>query len=389
MPAATTETVPLLSPTPTHSQEEPGGEYDGGTEQDHEEVDSGPLASEPYIPPTGENREADCESNPSPVLTSHITDLSQISAIQPTSVISGNWYKNRSYLNIDAEHGGTAPSVTIYAPAAAEITGITYYLQPMSDVNGNWVDVPQYDIRLRISCEVTYGFDHISELAEGVVEFAPEEPSTSTRDAEVRVSISVKAGDVLGYTTGTILAHSWDFIFSNTAARNTFANQERYENTGDLNNLLHAECPYDYFEGDMGDEYRALFGGANGRTGGADCDTSFDVPGSIYGGWFQTPYDDADPFAMADWGMAIAVMPDGNVRINGESVSVRLGPQDETYTDPRTVADQHCFVSARGTGGRNGWHVFLRVLTFDTVAVAFDEGSCPSSLPKDHTVYYR
>ena len=32
---------------------------------------------------------------------------------------------------------------------------------------------------------------------------------------------------------GTIVANSWDFIFSNTAVVNSFANQERYENTGD------------------------------------------------------------------------------------------------------------------------------------------------------------
>jgi hypothetical protein len=52
-----------------------------------------------------------------------------------------------------------------------------------------------------------------------------------------------KVGDVLGYTTGTIVAHSWDFIFSNTAVANSFASQERYENTGDLKVLLYAECP--------------------------------------------------------------------------------------------------------------------------------------------------
>jgi len=179
------------------------------------------------------NRQMDCVSDPSPVLTSHIADLSTIGSIQPPSVISGNWYKNRSYLNIAAEHGALAPSVTVYAPADATLTGITYYLQPMNDIDGNLLDVPQFELRLQISCEVTYGFDHLTELGPGIAELAPAEPSTSTRDAEKSVSFEVKAGDVLGYTTGTIVANSWDFIFSNTAVVNSFANQERYENTGD------------------------------------------------------------------------------------------------------------------------------------------------------------
>ncbi|MCI0791526.1 MAG: hypothetical protein J4O02_07130, partial [Chloroflexi bacterium] len=376
------------SPMPTHPPDASLGDRYADGELNHEDGGE-PSAADSYIPPDYGYREPDCVSDPSPVLTSHITDLSKVSAIQPPSVISGNWYKNRSYLNIASDRYGNVSSVPVYAPADAAMTGITYYLQPMSDAHGNWSDVPQYDVRLRISCEVTYGFDHLTELAPGISEEAPAQPASETRDAEKPVSIEVKAGDLIGYTTGTIVAHSWDFIFTNTTVENRFANQERYEKTGDLNAVLYADCPYDYFEGGMGDEYRALFGGSAGVGVDAGCNTSYDVPGSIYGGWFQTPFADEDGYAPADWGMAIAVMPDGNIRINEERVSIRLGPQHETYLDPRTVTDEHCFVSARGTGGLLGWHVFLKMLTPDTVAAAFGEGSCPKSLPDGYTVYYR
>ena len=335
------------------------------------------------------DRQRDCVSDPSPLLTSHIPDLSTIGSIQPPSVISGNWYKNRSYLNIAAEHGAVARTVPVYAPENATLTGITYYLQPMNDIDGNLIDVPQYEVRLQISCEVTYGFDHLTELGPGIAELAPTEPSTSTRDAEKSVSIEVNARDILGYTTGTIVAHSWDFIFSNTAVVNSFANQERYKNTGDLKVLLYAECPYEYFADDLGDEYRALIGGSSGSSSDSVCHTSYDVPDGIYGGWFQTPFDDEDPFARADWGMAIATMPDGAIRVNGESNAVRLRPGDETYLDPRTVADEHCYASARGMGGQEEWHVYLKMLTPGTMGVAFGQGSCPKSLPADHIVYYR
>lgn len=371
-PAPTATPEPYRAPIATYSPNGPGDELVGQRTN----------AEGGYLQP-------DCESNPSPVLTSHITDLSTIRSIQPPSVISGNWYKNRSYLNIDAEHGGQADSVPVYAPADAEITGITYYLQPMSDINGKPVDVPQYELRLSISCEVTYGFDHLTELTPSLLDDAPAEPSTSTRDAEKKVSISVKAGGLLGHTTGTIVAHSWDFIFSNTTVDNRFANQERYENTGDLKVLLYAECPYDYFADDMGDEYRSLIGGSDGVTVGTGCETSYDVPGGIYGGWFQSPFDGSDQFASADWGVAVKLMPDGNIRVNGENTSVRLGPQNDTYLDPHTVTDQHCYISASGTGGQSGTHVFLKMLSPVTMGVAFGDGACPKSLPSGHTVYYR
>ncbi len=169
-------------------------------------------------------------------------------------------------------------------PADATLTGITYYLQSMNDIYGNLLDVPQHEERLQISCEVTYGFDHLTELGPGIAEYAPEEPSTSTRDSEKPASIVIKAGDVIGYTTVTIVAHSWDFIFSNTAVVNSFANLERCENTGDLKVLLYAECPYDYFANDMGDEYRASIGGSNSGSTDSYCRTSYDVPEGIYGG---------------------------------------------------------------------------------------------------------
>ena len=63
------------------------------------------------------------------------------------------------------------------------------------------------------------------------------------------MAVPVKAGDLIGYTDGTIMAHTWDFLLNNSTRRNEFANQERYENVGDLANLITADCPYNYFPG--------------------------------------------------------------------------------------------------------------------------------------------
>jgi len=56
----------------------------------------------------------------------------------------------------------------------------------------------------------------------------------------------------------------------------------------------------------MGDEYRALIGGSNSGSADSYCHTSYVVPVGIYGGWFQTTFDNEDPFSRADWGMASA-----------------------------------------------------------------------------------
>ena len=46
-------------------------------------------------------------------------------------------------------------------------------------------------------------------------------------------------------------------------------------------------------------------------------------------------------------------------------------------------------LDGRGTGGREGWHAYLELLSDDELAVAFGDGPCPKSLPSDHQVYFR
>ena len=119
---------------------------------------------------------------------------------------------------------------------------------------------------------------------------AAQQPATSTRDAEVATHLKVNAGDLIGYTTGTIVAHTWDFYLSNTSKHNQFANQERYANPGDLRSLLTADCPYEYFDQAMREEYYARFGGWHGKAEQGECDISPDQLGSIAGGWFKQPF---------------------------------------------------------------------------------------------------
>ena len=135
-------------------------------------------------------------------------------------------------------------------------------MQPFS---GEPYVASQFDVRFQASRDVRFWFDHISTLAEPFASLAAEEGSNDTRGAAVHVNVEVKAGDLIGWTTGTDPAHTWDFIVTDQRIIVPFANQERYEGMGELTSLLHAACPYDYYSEEMRAEFIAKFAGMSVR----------------------------------------------------------------------------------------------------------------------------
>ena len=326
-----------------------------------------------------------CVSDPAPKLTVAIADLDQIDFINPTIVTSGNWLKNRAYHKIVTDADNNAPEIAVYAPSDATAIGITHYLATMQPFVGPSFEVSQFDVRFDASCEVRYWFDHLSRLAEPFASLAAPEPSRVTHDVEVPISVPVDAGDVIGYTTGTFPAHVWDFILMNTSKINTFANQERYEGAGDLKHLLHADCPYDYYDEPLRSAYTSLFGNWQGRVADFGCDLEVDVLGTVAGGWFLSPYDPSDPFAFTDWGLVAKVAADGYVDVNGPGASIRTGPSQPSFADPKTLHGEHCFQHYN----QPAQYAYLKLLSDMELAAAFGSGSCPSSLPSGVQTFYR
>ena len=326
-----------------------------------------------------------CVSDPNPRLTHFYTDLDQIDFINPTIVTSGNWLKNRQYHKVVTDASNEAPEVPVYAPADATAVGITHYLGLMQPWVGEPFELSQFDVRFELSCEVSFWFDHLSRLAEPFASLAPAEGVRDTRDAQVPIRVEVRAGDLIGYSSGTEPAHVWDFILVNTSKTNRFANQQRYEQTGDLQHLLHGDCPFDYYDQSMRAEYVARFGWWQGRAGGFYCDAEVDVVGTVAGGWFLTPFDPGAPYASADWGLVAKLAADGYVDVNGPSASVRTGPEAPTFADPKLVTGEHCFQHYV----EPTHYAYLRVLSDTQLAAAFGDGVCPSVLPAEHQIFYR
>ncbi len=96
-----------------------------------------------------------CVSDPDPEFTAHITDLSKIDFIIPPAVLSGNRFKNRSYVWISRDETGWAYEVPIYAPVDSTLTGITFYSEPALNDQGQLVDVEQFSLSFQVSCEVS------------------------------------------------------------------------------------------------------------------------------------------------------------------------------------------------------------------------------------------
>ena len=363
---------------------------DGGFGLLDEEPPDDSMASSTSPPADGSGRgvSADtdaCVSDPNPRFTHSYTDLDQIEFINPTIVTSGNWLKNRQYHKVVTDANNQAPLVPVYAPTDATAVGITHYLGTMQPWDGEPFEIAQFDVRFQVSCEVAFWFDHLTELVEPFASLASPDPVDDTRDAQVPIRVDVNAGDLIGYTSGTEPAHTWDFVLINLAKTNQFANQERYEQTGDLRNLLHADCPFDYFDEPLRSEYRSRFGSWQGRAADFDCDLEVDVVGAIAGGWFLTPFQPSDGVAPADWGFVAKTAADGAVDLNGPKASIRILPDAPTFADPKRVTGEHCFQDYKPPDR----YVYVKVISDSEVAVAFGDGTCPASLPDDHEIYHR
>ena len=91
------------------------------------------------------------------------------------------------------------------------------------------------------------------------------------------------------------------------------------------------------------------------------------------------------PFAPADWGIVAKIEADGFAYIAGPGWEVRSNPQDRSFADPAMVTTEHCY---QNSGQTAGW-AYVKLMSATEVAAAYGEGTCPTSLPTSHSIYYR
>jgi hypothetical protein len=385
VPTVTPDTVPeaLKTPGPTPLATPSPSSRPAPTPTPAATVHATPA---PTLGPVAD--ESGCTSDPAPSLTHVITDLTKIDFIVPMIVPSGNWLKNRSYFRIkdDPDAPGQGFQVPVYAPVDAVLTGITRYVESVTNLDGVLVEQDQFDLEFRVSCEISFGFDHVARLVGEPELVQPLVAVRDTRDAQKSVSVAVSAGDLIGHTRGTSGAHTWDFLMRNTGTDIRYANQERYEAMGDLRKLRDAECPYDFYDEGLRSQYLALFGGwGGGATGAEACLGSPDIAGTISGGWFNAAFDPDGDLYVAGWGAVVVLGADGTVEINDGQRMIRTRGGAPTFASPATVTTEHCYEHMN----QPTTFAYLRLLSATAMDIATGDGACPAGWPGGHKTVYR
>ena len=322
-----------------------------------------------------------CVDREAPTFTHHVADLDAVTGVYPTIVTSGNWRKPNSYL-------WTNQDTPVYAPADATSVGLAQWNQSYTTESGSPQERIQFTVELQISCAIRVTLGHLEELAEPFASLGPSEAATlTTLDAFVYLPMEVTAGTLVGYARYRNLsgaADGFDIVMYNSERSNQFANQERYLTQGDLQVLLHADCPFDYYSTSMRSEWVAKFGIDGISVDGYDCDMAPDPVGTIAGGWFQSPHDPANAKSMIDWGLAIRIGPDGRLNIGHPDGEIRIDPTDPTFRNPRSVSSTHCFFDSS-----DNQFGYLKPIGEMEMTAAFGNGTCPSEMPSDFQSFYR
>lgn len=229
-----------------------------------------------------------------------------------------------------------------------------------------------------VTCEISYKFDHISEVAPKIAAVAPSTPSQSSATTRTEL-IECKAGEIIAYTVGAGGQGPWDFGAYDLTYTNQFANQERYEK-GRMAQSIHTVCPYEYFDEPLSSQMLALLG-THGQQiiPGIPCYTSErDVLGAASGAWFDSP-----DLGFSDSVFSAALLAGDFVGITGIRSDMRIAKGDPTWLDPAELTTSHCYAS------NNEWRIIEIIGDGMTMKAAGGQGPCPNELPANATTYYR
>ncbi|OGH93592.1 MAG: hypothetical protein A2538_05195 [Candidatus Magasanikbacteria bacterium RIFOXYD2_FULL_41_14] len=194
---------------------------------------------EPIIIVDPENPKTDnftCLPNTNPIFTHHITDIAKINNIVIPPNFVGTDLKTHSYIETDHAR------VPIYAPVDMILTGGAYYKSG------------PYRLDFQISCEITLRLAHITEPIIKITDVFPSTPAlaSDSRDQPTKNQIKFKAGDLIGYTTGTNVAGNWDFGVYNSATKNKYTDNTNFNSSWVYTTAV---CPYDYFTSELKSAY--------------------------------------------------------------------------------------------------------------------------------------
>ncbi|MDO8618781.1 MAG: hypothetical protein Q7R49_02425 [Candidatus Daviesbacteria bacterium] len=178
-----------------------------------------------------------CKSNPKVQFTNDFTEVDKIKSVEPTIITPGN-SRHRAWLNI------SSGKVAVYAPVDSEL---------IRGVYKNARGAIDYDLHFQVSCEIWYLINHVIEPVDKIKSAFPETPQTDTKtNAPFKETIKVKAGELLGYSTGTPLAHNFDFGVFDLNHFNEGLPTDEDSKYGKEANFI---CPFDVLPKEIKEKY--------------------------------------------------------------------------------------------------------------------------------------
>lgn len=318
---------------------------------------------EPY------SNSANCKSGPVAKFDTEFTDLSKISAINPIGGIGGG-SPGRSYIGVASE----AKETPLYSPTDMILETIVYARR------GGLTTPGEYGLYFRLSCDVTLLFDHIDKVSDKIRALSPKEPeNTSRTDKGTSPHVLIKKGELLGYSNGTPLARTFDFLITDRSKPAIHINPKRWE----WEQAIFAQCPYDYFSDELKKKYYAKIGEIAELSGkemfipAENCGLlSHDIAGTASGGWFRGDSTDirGDYLAIARQGKNVFLAQRKDGLFNSDSHTRDYSPS--VFPEHITVGQEACYFDQNA----NKW-AYIKLVSDTKLLVAKGSGSCPSSVP--------
>jgi hypothetical protein len=302
-----------------------------------------------------------CKSNPHPVFTANLTDPNDIRLIQPLGLGEVE-PRFRTFLWIDT---AVAPAkIPIYAPIAGNFVNGVY-----KDVKG----LVDYDLHFVVSCQIWFTINHVSNPIAAIRQDLPSTPqvgTTQTDGVPVKHILHFKAGQLIGYTTGTTLAHDFDFGVFDTTHVNKFSNLTRFKVNGANTKYLTAVCPYDFFTPAKRAVWYSKFGETSPVPNATCGQINQDVAGTIAGMWFAG----GTSVGSLPVNLMVGVYIDGSIQISGQDISPIpvIDQSNPTYATPASVTTQHCYA-------QNNEYYFFNVLSATEIQLSSGTGTCPAT----------
>ncbi len=337
-----------------------------------------------------------CTKDPAPVFSHALIDPATLVLVTEPGGLGGGGQLivGRSYVYLAPEVLAGGGRAGLFAPTDMELIAYTHYRDP-----GAPTAAPQWNLRFQVSCEVQLVFGHVNEVPPKIADLEPAGSAPSVMQIEVDPPLRFAAGENIGAKIHLpeYGGDSFDFELKNTAVRNQFVNQARYE-AEPVKDIVFLDCPWEYFAEPLRSEYFALLGDIDNRgqlvtLGRTTCrETSQDVIGTLSGTWFL----DEEP--------VFAINPSGDLRTGNYGAYVHfvdqfglyawignLGPRitsykiwadDPSYLDPHEVTDRHCYQLEAG-------YVDAHLTSATSLRLVYaTEGTCPAAFDDALAVSY-